>query len=187
MKQFAIRLIYAFGHKRPILAEAWWMFGIGLVAISLDGPFYIKFPIFLVGFNSVLAEEAMTNPESHRAAFEAWAGPLGFWIDRSHADPDEYAESPTQGRWEAWLAAKSEPLAVTEPCTICHCHQRAMAMLGDQRIGVTFATQDYSTCKTCGTQLTLHFWERPGGPPGNGYGPCPKCNPPVAALSHGGE
>ena len=34
-------------------------------------------------------------------------------------------------------------------------------------------------CKACGgtgTDGILHFWERPGGPPGNGYGMCPTCN-----------
>ena len=31
-------------------------------------------------------------------------------------------------------------------------------------------------CKHCSfTGEILHFYERPGGPPGNQYGPCPEC------------
>jgi hypothetical protein len=32
------------------------------------------------------------------------------------------------------------------------------------------------TCGICGTLMELRFWDRPGGPPGNGWG-CPKCHP----------
>ena len=32
------------------------------------------------------------------------------------------------------------------------------------------------TCKTClGTRRVLHMWDRPGGSPGNGWGPCFDC------------
>ena len=31
-------------------------------------------------------------------------------------------------------------------------------------------------CGTCGGAMTLRMWERPGGPPGNGYD-CDRCNP----------
>lgn len=37
-------------------------------------------------------------------------------------------------------------------------------------------------CHTCGTELLLCFWDRPGGPPGNGFR-CPQCQPMSEASS----
>lgn len=34
---------------------------------------------------------------------------------------------------------------------------------------------EQTVCPTCKNEPTLHMWDRPGGPPGNGYGPCPTC------------
>jgi hypothetical protein len=30
-------------------------------------------------------------------------------------------------------------------------------------------------CQLCHTEMVLHFWDRPGGPPGNGFR-CPTCH-----------
>lgn len=35
---------------------------------------------------------------------------------------------------------------------------------------------DFPGCKTCNnTGRVLQFWDRPGGPPGNGWSGCPDC------------
>lgn len=86
-----------------------------------------------------------------------------------------------------WLAAKADTVVVTEekpPCTTCHCAERAQQMLGDPKVGVYFPSRDFSKCGVCGSPLVLHFWDRPGGPPGNGYGPCEVC---AAALNGEGK
>jgi len=36
--------------------------------------------------------------------------------------------------------------------------------------------QTSPVCEACGTGMELRMWDRPGGPPGNGWG-CPKCHP----------
>jgi hypothetical protein len=37
-------------------------------------------------------------------------------------------------------------------------------------------TPDRPTCELCGAFMTLHFWDRPGGAPGNGWS-CDACMP----------
>lgn len=49
MKQFVVRAIEAAGRDRSLRTEAWWMLGIGLI-FSADGPFWIKFPLFMAGY-----------------------------------------------------------------------------------------------------------------------------------------
>lgn len=41
-------------------------------------------------------------------------------------------------------------------------------------------------CETCkGTKQVLFMWDRPGGAPGNGYGPCPACQKQAAKILAG--
>jgi len=54
MKRFVVRLLEAVGYPRPLMAELWWMIGLGMVAGSLTGPFWIGFPLFAAGY-SILA------------------------------------------------------------------------------------------------------------------------------------
>jgi hypothetical protein len=37
-------------------------------------------------------------------------------------------------------------------------------------------------CEVCKTEMVLHFWDRPGGPSGNGFR-CPKCHPASGKAS----
>jgi hypothetical protein len=48
--------------------------------------------------------------------------------------------------------------------------------VGQPVVVVPNPNQNSLHCIACGTQLALRFWDRPGGPPGNGYA-CPKCHP----------
>lgn len=136
----------------------------------------------------------MIDIESERAKFQSWylenAGdPFCLLPDlflRMHGSPDEYSHLGPRVAFKAWLAAKADSAVVAEehpPCTVCHCAERAQKMLGDPRIGVHFPPRDFSKCAVCGSKLVLHFWDRPGGPPGNGYGLCEVC---TAALNRGG-
>jgi hypothetical protein len=51
------------------------------------------------------------------------------------------------------------------------------AATGRHMIVHSEADAPINVCRTCGADMVLHFWDRPGGPPGNGFR-CHKCNPP---------
>ena len=65
----------------------------------------------------------------------------------------------------------------TKDCKCATCEKLRDTVLedGTLRMGAS-GTSFTPTCYDCGTLMVLHFWDRPGGPPGNGFR-CPKCGP----------
>lgn len=63
------------------------------------------------------------------------------------------------------LRMAADQMEKAQPCTTCHCYAKARAFAGDPIVGVHFPP----ACEHCGKPMTLHMWDRPGGPPGNGW------------------
>jgi hypothetical protein len=70
------------------------------------------------------------DTDQYRAAFEAWARDNRFSLARDFLRDDEYRDRDTQGRWESWIAAKSE--ASTEPSAPVDVHKCATTSVDAQ-------------------------------------------------------
>lgn len=107
-----------------------------------------------------------------------------------------YRPKPQEVTSKEWLdSLLKEKETDTHPCDAhpsaqcmckgaCSCHFVQVLPIG-RPPGVVLTQEQYNklvknssppTCPTCGSTMNLRMWDRPGGPPGNGWG-CPKCHP----------